>query len=127
MGSTLKKSLIVAALTAVCLIATTAAEARGGRGGFSGGRSFSRPSVTRVAPRPQAPKTIIKKNTTIINQSQTTNTAPASSGGGFWSNIFGTAAGVMAGSAIYDAMTDDKDKQAPAPQAVPANPPQAQP
>lgn len=121
MGSTLQKSLIVAALTAVCLIATTAAEARGG---FSGGRSLSRPSVTRVAPRPSAPKTIVKKNTTIINH--TTNTAPASSGGGFWSNIFGTAVGVMAGNAIYDAVTDDKDKQAPATQSAPANPTQAQ-
>lgn len=123
MGSTLQKPLIVAALAAVCLIVTTVAEARGG---FSGGRSFSRPSVTRVTPRPSAPKTIIKKNTTIINQSHTTNAAPASSGG-FWSNFFGTTAGVMAGSAIYDALTDDKDKQAPAPQAAPANPPQAQP
>lgn len=117
MGSTLQKPLIVAALAAVCLIVTTAAEARGG---FSGGRSFSRPSVTRVTPRPSAPKT-------IINQSHTTNAAPASSGGGFWSNFLGTTAGVMAGSAIYDAVTDDKDKQAPAPQAAPANPPQAQP
>ncbi len=121
MGSTLQKPLIVAALAAVCLIVTTAAEARGG---FSGGRSFSRPSVTRVTPRPSAPKTIIKKNTTIINQSHTTNAAPASSGG-FWSNFLGTTAGVMAGSAIYDAVTDDKDKQAPAPQAAPANPSQA--
>lgn len=124
MGSTLQKPLIVAALAAVCLIVTTAAEARGG---FSGGRSFSRPSVTRVTPRPSDPKTIIKKNTTIINQSHTTNAAPASSGGGFWSNFLGTTAGVMAGNAIYDAVTDDKDKQAPAPQAAPANPPQAQP
>ena len=119
MGSTLQKPLIVAALAAVCLIVTTAAEARGGRGGFSGGRSFSRPSVTRVAPRPQAPKTIVKKNTTIINQSHTTNAAPASSGG-FWSNLFGTTAGVVAGSAIYNALTDDdKDKQAAPQQAAP--------
>ena len=97
------------------MIATTAADAKGGRGGFSGGRSFSRPSVTRFTPRPAPVRSqpqVIRRETTVIHK---TEPATTSSGGGFWSNLFGTTAGVMAGSAIYDALTDDKDKQ-PAPQ-----------
>lgn len=111
----MKKSLIVTAVAAACMIATTAADAKGGRGGFSGGRSFSRPSVTRFTPRPAPVRSqpqVIRHETTVIHK---TEPATTSSGGGFWSNFFGTTVGVMAGSAIYDALTDDKDKQ-PAPQ-----------
>ena len=58
------KKAIVAAI-AVAFFVSTAAEARGGRG-FSGGRSFSRPAPTKS----YAPKrtTVVKKNTTVINQ-----------------------------------------------------------
>lgn len=92
------KKAIVAAI-AVAFFISTAAEARGGCG-FSGGRSFSRPAPTKS----YAPKrtTVVKKNTTVIQS------APASSGGGFWSSLFGATAGSMAGNAIYDAVTDDK-------------------
>ena len=102
------KKAIVAAMV-VAFFVSTAAEARGGRG-FSGGRSFSRPAPTKS----YAPKrtTVVKKNTTVINQTQTINQAPASSGGGFWSSLFGATAGSMAGNVIYDAVTDDKG-QAP--------------
>lgn len=94
------KKAIVAAI-AVAFFISTAAEARGGRG-FSGGRSFSRPAPTKS----YAPKrtTVVKKNTTVIQS------APASSGGGFWSSLFGATAGSMAGNAIYDAVTDDKSQ-----------------
>ena len=92
----------------VAFFVSTAAEARGGRG-FSGGRSFSRPATTKS----YAPKrtTVVKKNTTVINQT-VNQSAPASSGGGFWSTVAGSFAGSMAGNAVYDAVTDDKG-QAP--------------
>lgn len=116
----MKKSLIVIAVAAACMIATTAADAKGGRGGFSGGRSFSRPSVTRFTPRPAPVRSqpqVIRRETTVIHK---TEPATTSSGGGFWSNLFGTTAGVVAGSAIYNALTDDdKDKQAAPQQAAP--------
>ena len=94
------KKAIVAAI-AVAFFISTAAEARGGCG-FSGGRSFSRPAPTKS----YAPKrtTVVKKNTTVIQS------APASSGGGFWSSLFGATAGSMAGNAIYDAVTGDKSQ-----------------
>ena len=97
------KKAIVAAI-AVAFFVSTAAEARGGRG-FSGGRSFSRPAPTKS----YAPKrtTVVKKNTTVINQT-VNQSAPASSGGGFWSTVAGSFAGSMAGNAGYDAVTDDK-------------------
>ena len=119
-GSKVKKSLMVTAVAAACMIATTAADAKGGaRGGFSGGRSFSRPSVTRFTPRPATvrpqPK-IIRRETKVIHK---TEPAATSSGGGFWSNLFGTTAGVVAGSAIYNALTDDKDTQAAPQQSAP--------
>lgn len=100
------KKAIVAAI-AVAFFVSTAAEARGGRG-FSGGRSFSRPATTKS----YAPKrtTVVKKNTTVINQT-VKQSAPASSGGGFWSSLFGATAGSMAGNAIYDAVTDDKGQE----------------
>lgn len=88
------KKAIVAAI-AVAFFVSTAAEARGGR-------SFSRPAPTKS----YAPKrtTVVKKNTTVIQS------VPASSGGGFWSSLFGATAGSMAGNAIYDAVTDDKSQ-----------------
>ena len=103
------KKAIVAAI-AVAFFVSTAAEARGGRG-FSGGRSFSRPATTKS----YAPKrtTVVKKNTTVINQT-VNQSAPASSGGGFWSTVAGSFAGSMAGNAVYDAVTDDKGQE-PAP------------
>lgn len=106
------KKAIVAAI-AVAFFVSTAAEARGGRG-FSGGRSFSRPSPTKS----YAPKrtTVVKKNTTVINQ--TINSSATSSGGGFWSSVMGSAvgstAGSMAGNAIYDSMTKDDEPKQPA-------------
>lgn len=103
------KKAIVAAI-AVAFFVSTAAEARGGRG-FSGGRSFSRPATTKS----YAPKrtTVVKKNTTVINQT-VNQSAPASSGGGFWSSVMGAAAGSMAGNAIYDAVTKDDEQKQPA-------------
>ena len=103
------KKAIVAAI-AVAFFVSTAAEARGGRG-FSGGRSFSRPATTKS----YAPKrtTVVKKNTTVINQT-VNQSAPASSGGGFWSTVAGSFAGSRAGNAVYDAVTDDKGQE-PAP------------
>lgn len=106
------KKAIVAAI-AVAFFVSTVAEARGGRG-FSGGRSFSRPATTKS----YAPKrtTVVKKNTTVINQ--TVNSSATSSGGGFWSSVMGSAvgstAGSMAGSAIYDVMTKDDEPKQPA-------------
>ena len=96
---------IVAAIV-VAFFVSTAAEARGGRG-FSGGRSFSRPASTMS----YAPKrtTVVNMYTTVINQT-VNQSAPASSGGGFWSSLFGATAGSMAGNAIYDAVTDDKSQ-----------------
>ena len=103
------KKAIVAAMV-VAFFISTAAEARGGRG-FSGGRSFSRPATTKS----YAPKrtTVVKKNTTVINQT-VNQSAPASSGGGFWSTVMGAAAGSMAGNAIYDAVTKDDEPKQPA-------------
>lgn len=103
------KKAIVAAI-AVAFFVSTAAEARGGRG-FSGGRSFSRPAPAKT----YAPKrtTVVKKNTTVINQT-VNQSAPASSGGGFWSSVMGAAAGSMAGNAIYDAVTKDDEPKQPA-------------
>ena len=73
---------------------STAEEARGGRGGF-GGRSFSRPAPTKhYAPKPTKRTTIVKKNTTVINQT-VHQSAPTSSGGGFWSSMFGATAGML--------------------------------
>lgn len=105
------KKAIVAAIV-VAFFVSTAAEARGGRG-FSGGRSFSRPATTKS----YAPKrtTVVKKNTTVINQ--TVNQVPASSNSGFWSTVAGSFAGSMAGNAVYDAVTDDKGQE-----PVPAQP-----
>lgn len=99
------KKAIVAAMV-VAFFVSTAAEARGGRG-FSGGRSFSRPATKSYAPKRT---TVVKKNTTVINQ--TVNQVPASSNSGFWSTVAGSFAGSMAGNAVYDAVTDDKG-QAP--------------
>lgn len=113
----MKKLISVVALTAACLVFANAAEARGGGRGFFGGRSFSRPSPMRTfkpapAPRPVQKTTVIKKNTTIINQAPAAGASAApSSGGGFWSTVFGSAVGSMAGNAVYDAVTEDKDKQ----------------
>lgn len=109
------KKILLAAVLAAFFVSTTA-DARGGRG-FSGGRSFSRPAPART----YAPKstTIVKKNTTVINQTVNGST---SSGGGFWSSVMGSAvgstAGSMAGNAIYDSMTKDDKEQ----QAAPAQP-----
>lgn len=98
--------MILAAIVAAFFVSTTA-EARGGRGG-GGGRSFSRPVPTKT----YAPKrtTVVKKNTTVINKT-VNQSSPASSGGGFWSSLFGATAGSMAGNAIYDAVTKDEQPQ----------------
>ena len=126
----MKKLLSIVAVTAACLVFANAADARGGRG-FSGGRSFSRPSPMRTfkpapAPRPVQKTTVIKKNTTIINQAPAAGVSAApSSGGGFWSTVFGSAVGSMAGNAVYDAVTEDKDKQPVTVQVV--QPPESQP
>lgn len=53
--------------------------------------------------------TVVKKNTTVINQ--TVNQVPSSSSGGFWSTVAGSFAGSMAGNAVYDAVTDDKGQE----------------
>ena len=101
------KKAIVAAI-AVAFFVSTAADARGGRG-FSGGRSFSRPSAVRSVPNRT---TVVKKNTTVVNQTVHQNTT--SSGGGFWSTVMGAAAGSMAGNAVYDAVTKDDEPKQPA-------------
>lgn len=101
------KKILLAAVVAAFFI-STAADARGGRG--FGGRSFSRPSAVRSVPNRT---TVVKKNTTVINQT-VNQSAPASSGGGFWSTVAGSFAGSMAGNAVYDAVTDDKGQE-PAP------------
>ena len=116
------KNLVIAAVVAAFFV-STAAEAKGGRGGF-GGRSFSRPAPTKhYAPKPSKRTTIVKKNTTVINQ--TVNASPASSSGGFWSSVAGSAVGSlggsMAGNALYDAMSNDKPAEATQP-AQPAQP-----
>lgn len=98
------KKILLAAVVAAFFI-STAADARGGRG--FGGRSFSRPSAVRSVPNRT---TVVKKNTTVINQ--TVNQVPASSNSGFWSTVAGSFAGSMAGNAVYDAVTDDEG-QAP--------------
>ena len=105
--SSYKMEKAIVAAIVVAFFVSTAAEARGGRG-FSGGRSFSRPASTKS----YAPKrtTVVKKNTTVINQ--TVNQVPASSNSGFWSTVAGSFAGSMAGNAVYDAVTDDEG-QAP--------------
>lgn len=101
---------LCAFLLATMMCASTAAEAKGGRG-FGGGRSFSRPSVSKTYASKRT--TVVQKNTTVINQ--TVNRTESS--GGFWSTLFGSAVGSMAGNAVYDAVT----KEAPAPvEAQPA-------
>lgn len=57
--------------------------------------------------------TVVKKNTTVVNQTVHQNTT-SSSGGGFWSTVMGAAAGSMAGNAIYDAVTKDDEPKQPA-------------
>lgn len=56
--------------------------------------------------------TVVKKNTTVINQ--TVNQTSTPSGGGFWSTVMGAAAGSMAGNAVYDAVTKDDEPKQPA-------------
>lgn len=118
---------LCAVLLATMMFASTAADAKGGRG-FSGGRSFSRPSSTKT----YAPKRpTVKRENASKTTSSTSSSAPLavvqtpskredkredSESGGFWSMFFGSAAGSMAGNAVYDAVTDDEKKEA----AVPA-------
>lgn len=120
----MKKKLIAAAVLAAFV--STAADARGGRGGFSGGRSFSRPSASRtvkINKRVEAP-TIKKTSPSAATPAPTAKTslqkpqtpAPAASSnlpkpvpvaknnsrdndgdGGFFSSLFGA----FFGSAIY--------------------------
>lgn len=120
---------LCAVLLAVLMFASTAADAKGGRG-FSGGRSFSRPSVAKT----YAPKrTTVKRESATTPSTSTSGTpivaqttkkreeAESESSGGFWSTLFGSVAGSMVGNALYDAMTDDEQQEAPAPaQAQPA-------
>lgn len=113
-----------AVFVAAMMIASTSADAKGGRG-FGGGRSFSRPS---------AAKTYAPKRTTVKSKSTTTSSTSSSvppvvvqpsgkreesesTSQGFWGTLFGSAVGSMAGNAVYDAVT----KEAPAPvEAQPA-------
>lgn len=106
------KKILLAAVVAAFFI-STAADARGGRG--FGGRSFSRPSAVRSVPNRT---TVVKKNTTVVNQ--TVNQVPASSNSGFWSTVAGSFAGSMAGNAVYDAVTDDKSQEPVQAQPQPA-------
>lgn len=115
---------LCAVLLAAMMFASTAADAKGGRG-FSGGRSFSRPSSTKTyAPKRPA----VKRKSTTTTPSTTTAGTPivaqptkkreeseSESSGGFWSTLFGSVAGSMVGNALYDAMTDDEQQEAPAP------------
>lgn len=112
---------LCAVLLATMMFASTAADAKGGRG-FSGGRSFSRPSSTKT----YAPKRPIVKRKSTATPAPSTSSAPivaqptkkreeseSESSGGFWSTLFGSVAGSMAGNAVYDAVTDDEKKEAP--------------
>ena len=117
------KKLFCAVVAAMMLV-STAADARGGRG-FSGGRSFSRPSAAKI----HAPKrSVVKSSSTATTSTSTSGTPyvapPArsdkrdeddSTTGGFWSMLFGSAVGSTAGNAAYDTVTDDKKKEAPTP------------
>lgn len=92
------KKLFCAVVAAMMLV-STAADARGGRG-FSGGRSFSRPSAAKV----HAPKRSVVKDpsTPATSTSGTPYVAqPANkreekkeeaTTGGFWASLFGSAA-----------------------------------
>lgn len=123
---------LCAVLLAVMMFASTAADAKGGRG-FSGGRSFSRPSSTKT----YAPKRPTVKRKSTATPAPSTSGAPivaqptkkreeseSESSGGFWSTLFGSAAGSMAGNAVYDAVTDDEKREAPAHAPVEAKPAQ---
>lgn len=117
---------LCAVLLVAMMFASTAVDAKGGRG-FSVGRSFSRPSAAKT----YAPKRpIVKRKSTTTTPSTTTSGTPivaqttkkreeaeSESSGGFWGTLFGSAVGSMAGNAVYDAVT----KEAPAPvEAQPA-------
>lgn len=94
------KKLLCAAF-AVMMLVSTAADARGGRG-FSGGRSFSRPSAAKI----HAPKrSVVKDPSTPATSTSTSGTPyvaqPANkreekkeeaTTGGFWASLFGSAA-----------------------------------
>lgn len=124
---------LCAVLLAVMMFASTAADAKGGRGS-GGGRSFSRPSATKS----HAPKRpTVKRENASKTTSSTSSSAPLavvqtpskredkredSESGGFWSTLFGSVAGSMAGNAIYDAITDDEKKEAAPPAPVEAKP-----
>lgn len=122
-----------AVFVAAMMIASTSADAKGGRG-FGGGRSFSRPSAAKT----YAPKRpIVKRKSTTTTPSTTTSGTPivaqttkkreeaeSESSGGFWSTLFGSVAGSMTGNAIYDAITDDEKKEAAPPAPVEAKPAQ---
>ena len=123
---------LCAVLLAVLMFASTAADAKGGRG-FSGGRSFSRPSVAKT----YAPKrTTVKRERATTPSTSTSGTpivaqttkkreeAESESSGGFWGTLFGSAVGSIAGNAIYDAITDDEKKEAAPPAPVEAKPAQ---
>lgn len=126
---------LCAVLLATMMFASTAADAKGGRG-FGGGRSFSRPSATKS----HAPKrpTVKRENASKTTSSTSSSVPPAvvlpsskredkredSESGGFWSTLFGSVAGSMAGNAIYDAVTDAEKKEAAPPAPVEAKPAQ---
>lgn len=120
---------LCAVLLAVLMFASTAADAKGGRG-FSGGRSFSRPSSAKTyAPKRPTVKlegattpSTSTSGTTIVAQTTKKREESESGGGGFWSTLFGSAVGSMAGNAVYDAVTDDKPQEqlAQVPAAAPA-------
>lgn len=114
------KKLLCVMFGAMMLVSTTV-DAKGGRG-FSGGRSFSRPSVSKSY-TPKRP--VVERKTSATPSSSTTGTPVVaqtnnkkeesdSTAGGFWAGLFGSAAGSMAGNVVYDAVTKDEKKEAPA-------------
>lgn len=104
------------------MLVSTAADARGGRG-FSGGRSFSRPSAAKIhAPKRSAVKSTATTSTSTSGTPYVAQPARSdkreedeSTTGGFWSMLFGSAVGSTAGNAAYNTVTDDKKKEAPTP------------
>lgn len=101
-------SLMVAVTLAVGIIPAAEAKYRGSSSSFSSTRVYRAPSYSAPrapvyrapsVPAYRAPTTTYRSNTTVINQ------RPA--GGGFFSNMLSTGAGVLGGMALFEWLKPD--------------------
>lgn len=115
------KKTILAAIVLAAFVSVNA-DARGARG-FSGGRSFSSRSYRAPALKPRPRSAVTPKSTpSPTNKNRSSNENDESNGSGFWSGVFGAAAGSMAGNVVYDALTEDEKDASETDQVEPEQP-----